>query len=154
MFVLLKFISLAVIALAPQQEPLGEYWGTAEAESEYYRLVDVPLPEELAVEAGSFELLPDDRLAIATRRGDILLVDGAFDEYPKPTFSKFATGLDEIFGMAYRDGSFVVTQQTEVTRITDENQDWSSRPIRNVKRSVGFPELSRICLWFQARPGR
>ncbi len=76
--ILLSFVCL------PQQEPLGEYWGTAEEEAKYYRLVDVPLPEELAIEAGSFEVMPDQkRLAIATRRGDIFLVDGAFDEYPR-----------------------------------------------------------------------
>ena len=113
---------ITLLAFSPQQEPLGEYWGTGEAESEYYRLVDIPLPEELAIEAGSFEVMPDQkRLAIATRRGDIFLVDGAFDEHPEPTFRKFASGLDEVFGMAYRDGSFHVTQQTEVTRITDED---------------------------------
>ena len=56
--------------MCPQQEPLGEYWGTGEEESKYYKLVDLPLPEELAIEAGSFEVMPDQKqLAIATRRG-------------------------------------------------------------------------------------
>ena len=95
-----------------------------EEESKYYKLVDVPLPKELAVEAGSFEVLPDQkRLAIATRRGDIFLVEGAFEQHPEPKFKKFASGLDEVFGMAYREGAFYITQQTEVTRITDEDQD-------------------------------
>lgn len=125
MLTLFKLFSLLIsIPLPLQQEPLGEYWGTGEKESEYYRLVDVPLPEELAVEAGSFEVMPDEKqLAIATRRGDIFLVEGAFDEHPEPKFKKFASGLDEVFGMAYRDGAFHVTQQTEVTRITDEDGD-------------------------------
>ena len=124
MLILFKLFSLLTITILPQQEPLGEYWGTAEEEAKYYKLVDIPLPKELAVEAGSFEVMPDQkRLAIATRRGDIFLVDGAFDEHPEPKFHKYASGLDEIFGMAYRDGSFLVTQQTEVTRITDENGD-------------------------------
>jgi hypothetical protein len=113
-----------LIAAFPQQEPLGEYWGTAEEESKYYKLVEVPLPEELAIEAGSFEVMPDEkRLAIATRRGDIFLADGVFEKHPQPKFKTYAAGLDEIFGMAYRDGSFRVTQQTEVTRITDLDGD-------------------------------
>ena len=73
-------------------QTLGEYWGTAEREAEYYQIVDIPIPDELAVEAGSFEVLPDNRLAIGTRRGDILLVDGAFDENPRPVYQRYASG--------------------------------------------------------------
>ena len=121
---LTELLALIVVAMVPQQEPLGEYWGTAEEESRYYRLVDIPLPDELAVEAGSFEVMPDqERLAIATRRGDIFLVEGAFDKYPEPKFKIFASGLDEIFGMAFRDDALLVTQQAEVTRIRDLDGD-------------------------------
>ncbi len=130
------FLSLAWL---PQQEPLGEYWGTGEAEAKYYEIVDLPLPEELAVEAGSFEVLPEtDQLVIATRRGDIFLVYGAFDEHPQPSFHKFASGLDEIFGIAYQDGSFVVTQQTEVTRITDLDKNGSADRFDTLSDVWGF----------------
>ena len=101
---LFESIICLVLTCLPQQQPLGEYWGTGEEESKYYKLVDVPLPKELAVEAGSFEVMPDqNQLAIATRRGDILLADGVFEKHPQPKFKNFASGLDEIFGMAYRD---------------------------------------------------
>lgn len=121
---LIKSTAAILAVCIPQQEPLGEYWGTGEQESKYYRMVDVPLPKELAIEAGSFEVLPNgNQLAIATRRGNILVAEGIFDQYPEPRFTKFAEGLDEIFGMAYRDNSFIVTQQTEVTRITDLDGD-------------------------------
>jgi hypothetical protein len=121
---LLKLCYWTILWLLPQQEPLGEYWGTGEEEAKYYKLVDIPLPKELSIEAGSFEVMPDGKqLAMATRRGDIFLVDGAFDLHPEPTFKKFASGLDEVFGMAYRDGSFYLTQQTEVTRVTDTDND-------------------------------
>ena len=136
---LLPLISLTLLTFVPQQEPLGEYWGTGEEESKYYRMVDIPLPEELAVEAGSFEVMPDQkRLAIATRRGDIFLVDGAFDENPEPKFHTYASGLDEIFGMAYRDGDFLVTQQTEVTRIRDEDQDGRADHFETLSDKWGF----------------
>ena len=55
---LIQPILLLSFTVAYQQEPLGEYWGTAERESQYYRMVDVPLAEELAIEAGSFEVMP------------------------------------------------------------------------------------------------
>ena len=108
MLTLLKLLSLCLFTLAPQKEPLGEYWGTGEEEAKYYKLVDIPLPKDLAVEAGSFEVMPGEQLAIGTRRGDIFLVDGAFDEHPEPKFKEFASGLDEIFGLAYRDNAFYV----------------------------------------------
>ncbi len=125
--------------MLPQQEPLGEYWGTAEEESKYYKLVEIPLPKDLAIEAGSFDVMPNqEQLAIATRRGDIFLVEGAFDKHPEPKFKRFASGLDEVFGMAYRDGSFYVTQQTEVTRITDTDGDGRADRFDTLSDAWGF----------------
>lgn len=103
---ILKFITIAILYWL-QQEPLGEYWGTAEQEAKYYKMVEIPLPKELAIEAGSFEIIPETKqLALATRRGDIFLVDGAFAKYPEPKFHKYAEGLDEIFGLAWNKGAF------------------------------------------------
>ncbi len=136
---LIKTFIAITMACAPQQEPLGEFWGTGEQESKYYKLVDVPLPKELAVEASSFDVLPDQKtLAIATRRGDIFLAEGVFNEHPEPRFKKFADGLDEVFGIAYRDGSFVVTQQTEVSRITDINGDGRADRFDTISDAWGF----------------
>ncbi|TWU54316.1 Trehalose utilization [Rubripirellula tenax] len=137
--ILFKTLAAITIACTPQAEPLGEYWGTGEAESAYYELVDVPLPKELAIEAGSFEVMPDEKsLAIATRRGDIFVADGVFDEHPEPKFFKFAEGLDEIFGLAYRDGSFIATQQAEVSRITDVDGDGRADRFDTISDAWGF----------------
>jgi hypothetical protein len=127
---------LILLALAGnlQAEPLGEYWGTAEEEAKYYRIVEVPIPEGMALEAGSFEILPDNRLAIGTRRGNIFLVDGAFDENPQPQFKRFASGLDEVTGLSFKDGAFYVTQQTEVSRISDT--DFDGRSARSSTRTA------------------
>lgn len=137
--VALSWTAALLLSFAPQQEPLGEYWGTAESEAKYYKLVDIPLPKELAVEAGSFEVMPDqERLAISTRRGDILIAEGIFDKYPEPRFHKFAEGLDEIFGMAYRDGEFLVNQQTELTRISDLDGDEVADRFETISDIWGF----------------
>lgn len=148
-----KSLILMLALLLPQQEPLGEYWGTAEREAEYYQIVDVPLPEDLAVEAGSFEVMPDgQQLAIATRRGDLFLADGIFQTYPQPTFHRFASGLDEVFGMAYRDGSFYVTQQTEVTRITDTDGDQRADSFETLSDVWGFRNYHEFA--FGSKPDR
>ena len=120
-------------------ETLGEYWGTAEEESKYYKIVELPFPEELAIEASSFEVMPDQqRLAIATRRGEIFLATGAFDKNPLPQYKRFASGLDELMGLAYRDGAFYVTQQTEVSRIADTNADGLADDFQTLCDRWGF----------------
>ena len=129
-----------VLAMAGQlhAQTLGEYWDTAEEESKYYKIVEVPIPKGMAMEAGSFEVMPDNRLAIGTRRGDIFLVSGAFDKNPNPRYQRFASGLDEVFGMSYKDGAFYVTQQTEVTRITDRNGDGRADRFETLSDTWGF----------------
>lgn len=119
-------------------QTLGGYWDTAEEESKYYRIVEIPMPEGVEIEAGSFEVLSDERLAIGTRRGEILLVDGAFDEHPQPTYKTYASGLDEVLGMSFKDGAFFVTQQSEVTKITDENDDGKADRFRTLSDEWGF----------------
>lgn len=119
-------------------QTLGEYWDTAEEESKYYKIVEIAVPESLAIEAGSFEVISDDRLAIGTRRGDIFFARGAFDENPRPTFKRYASGLDEILGMSYKDDAFYITQQTEVTRITDTNQDGRADRFETLSDRWGF----------------
>jgi hypothetical protein len=119
-------------------QPLGETWNTAEEESKYYRIVDIPIPPDLDIEAGSFEVMPDGRLAIGTRRGDIFLVSGAFDENPRTDFFRFASGLDEVLGMSYGDGALFVTQQTEVTRIRDKDGDGRADQFDTLSDIWGF----------------
>ena len=65
------FLSVAVLA-----EEVGERWGTEKREREYYRVVSIPMPKGQVIEAGAFELMPDNRLAVGTRRGDIFFVKG------------------------------------------------------------------------------
>ena len=131
---------LAVLAAATgsSAQELGATWGTRRAEEEFYRIVELPVPRELALEAGSFCTLPDGRLAVGTRRGEILLVSGAFDERLDLQVQRFASGLDEVFGLGYRDGAFYATQQTELTRITDRDGDGRADHFENLSDVWGF----------------
>ena len=122
---LLAFIFVVAFfsASSSKAQRLGEYWDTGEAESKYYRIVDIPLPADHQLEAGSFEVLPDEKLAIGTRRGDIFIVEGAFEEFPRPKYRRYASGLDEVLGMSFHDNAFFITQQTEVSKISDTDGD-------------------------------
>ena len=80
-------------------EDVGSRWATESQGRAYYQLENLPIPAGLGIEAGAFEWLPDGRLAVGTRRGDIYFVEGLEGARPEPSFHLFATGLDEIFGL-------------------------------------------------------
>ena len=89
-------------------------------EEAYYKIIQIPLPPELVLEVSSLETLPDGQLLIGTRRGDIYLVENAYaDPVDKPKFTRWATGLHEIMGLAQRDGAVYAAQRGEITRLKD-----------------------------------
>ena len=133
-----RWLASACLAMPCAAQELGDAWGTAGAEAAYYRSVELPVPRELALEAGSFCALPDGRLAIGTRRGEILLVAGAFDERPELRITTFASGLDEVLGLGERDGALYATQQTELTRLTDRDGDGRADRYENLSDVWGF----------------
>lgn len=121
-------------------EDLGAMWGTAAAEAEYYRVVDIPIPPEVPMHPGSFENLPGDKLAVGTRRGDVYVLTGAFDESPNPTYELFASGQDEIFGMSWRDDALTITQFGEVTRLKDTDGDGQADDFFALTNNWGYAE--------------
>lgn len=93
-------------------------------ESDYYKIVPLPIPEGVVLEAGGLELLPDGKLAASSRRGDIYLFSNPHsDDAKKIEAKKFAGGLHEVLGLAYRDGWLYATQRGEVSRLKDEDGD-------------------------------
>ncbi len=114
---------------AVAQKPAGD-------ESEYYKLQTYMLPEGEVLEGGALEILPGNKVAFGTRRGEIWIVEKAFTNDPKDAkLSRFAHGMHEILGLAYKpsprpsggegsgvrgdDGWLYVTQRCDVTRIKD-----------------------------------
>jgi hypothetical protein len=136
----LAIIALCASQLARAEEELGAMWGTAEAEAKYYPIIDIPIPPEVPMRPGSFEILPDGRLAVGTRRGDVYFVSGAFESPPNPVYQLFASGQDEIFGLAWKDGSLTITQFGEVTRLTDTDGDGSADRFEALTNNWGYAE--------------
>ncbi len=90
-----RFILVLVIAAIPHAlvaEDLGEMWGTAREEEKYYPIVNIPIPPEVPMRPGSFEILPDGRLAVGTRRGDIYFIKGAFQSPPSRSTTSLPVG--------------------------------------------------------------
>jgi len=93
-------------------------------EADYYPILTFPIPEGVVLEAGGFELLPDGKLAVCSRRGDIYMYENPMaDSADKIKATKYAGGLHEVLGLAYRDGWLYATQRCEVTRMKDEDGD-------------------------------
>ncbi len=132
------WVAFAALGIASRAEEVGDMWGTAVREREYYKVVNLPIRKDLVVEAGAFVTLPDNRIAVGTRRGDVYLVDGVDEEKPAPSYHLFATGLDEIFGLAYKDGAFYVSQSCELTRVTDRNGDGKADRFEVVSDAWGY----------------
>ncbi|MEO7319656.1 MAG: hypothetical protein ABIZ56_11760 [Chthoniobacteraceae bacterium] len=106
------------------------------AEAEYYKIVTLPIPGGIVLEAGALQWLGNGRLAASSRQGDIYMIDNALDESgAKLKFTRFASGLHEVLGLAERDGWIYCTQRGEETRMKDTNGDGRA----DVFETVGDP---------------
>jgi glucose/arabinose dehydrogenase len=93
-------------------------------ENAYYKLITLPIPPGVSLEAGALEMLPDGKLAVCTRRGDVYFIENPLADPPENVrFQRFASGLHEPLGLAYRDGWLYVTQRGEVSRLKDDDGD-------------------------------
>lgn len=90
-------------------------------EEDYFKILRVGAPEGLLLEVGGLTVLPNGNLGVATRRGDVYLVENPSSQ--RPYFRKYASGLHEILGLVYRDGAFYCAQRGELTKLEDTDQD-------------------------------
>ncbi len=94
------------------------------AEDDFYKILTFTPPPGEVLEAGAIEVLPGNKIAVGTRRGEVWVIDNAYAADPADVkFSRFAHGLHEVLGLAYRDGWLYVTQRPDVTRIKDTDGD-------------------------------
>ena len=114
----------------------------AEKEAEYYRIIDIPTPDAITLEAGSLCFLGADKLACSTRLGDVWVAKGVLAENPKPKWTLYASGLHEVLGLAVRPGDkegwIYCTQRGEVTRMRDTNSDGRADVFETVSDGWGI----------------
>ncbi len=94
-------------------------------EAAHYRLQRIPLPDNELIEVGGMAFRPDGKLYVATRRGDVWLVDQPMADDPAQVrWRRFATGLHEPLGLAVAGADSVyVAQRPELTLLNDADQD-------------------------------
>lgn len=106
---------IGVFQLFAQNEP---------KESDYYRMTTLPIPIGIDIEAGGVVGLQDGSIAVATRKGDVWIVENPSMAYgSKPHFRLFASGLHEPLGLVEKDLALYTAQRGELTKLIDEDGD-------------------------------
>lgn len=97
----------------------------APKESDYYTITTFETPKETALEVSSIELLPGDKLALGTRRGEIWTVTGAHGDPAQVKYQLFASGQHEVMGLAWspKEKTLYETNRYEVARLKDLDGD-------------------------------
>ena len=109
-------------------------------QSDYYRVVTYELPKGLILEASGLAVLPDGKLAVAIRRGEVWILEHPAAEPPTAEavgYKLFASGMHELLGLAYHEGDLYVTQRSEVTRLRDTDGDGVADEYRCVSHGWG-----------------
>ena len=93
-------------------------------EAAYYRVDWLTPPPGSVLEVGGIDFLPDGRLALSTRRGQVWIVENPLAEDPADArFSLFAEGLQEGLGLTVVDGTIHVLQRGELSKLLDADGD-------------------------------
>lgn len=113
--------ALATLALLPLSAPAADLDAR---EAAHYKIITIPVPEGIVLEAGAMQWMPNGQLAVSTRRGDIYMIDNALSDPPANVkFHLYASGLHEVLGLTLFNGDLYATQRGEVTRLKDLNHD-------------------------------
>lgn len=116
-----NIIRKAAIYLLPFIAQLPAQAQETPKEEDYFRIMKMSAPEGTLLEVGGLTVLPNGDLGVSTRRGDVFIVENPTSR--RPFFRKFASGLHEILGLAYKNGSLYCAQRGELTRLEDTNMD-------------------------------
>ncbi|WP_236973482.1 DUF7133 domain-containing protein [Membranihabitans maritimus] len=103
-------------------------------EEDYYQIQTLEIPQDIILEVGGLTLLPNGKLAVCTRRGEVWVVSNPYRKYgEKPHYSLFAQGLHEPLGLSYHDGDIFVAQRQELTRLRDVDSDGRADEYKTVQ---------------------
>ncbi len=112
--------------------------GTA-SESDYYVVDHLVAPPGCVAEVGGMDFLPDGRLVLSTRRGQVWIVENPLAADPAAAkWTLFAEGLREGLGLNVVDGDVYVLQRQELSRLVDTNVDGTCDRIETVCDAWGL----------------
>ncbi|HEX6986583.1 MAG TPA: hypothetical protein VF170_14470, partial [Planctomycetaceae bacterium] len=102
-------------------------------EDDYYPIRTFTTPEGEVIEPGGFQHMPDGRMAVCSRRGEIWMIENPLAaDVANAKFVRFAHGLHEPLGLAFKDGWLYVIQRGELTRVRDADGDGTADEFETV----------------------
>ncbi|MBO9572629.1 MAG: hypothetical protein J7497_10550, partial [Chitinophagaceae bacterium] len=120
--ILVLACSLFSVTMFAQNNPNDT--ARTQKEEDYYHIFTLPIPEHVKLEVGGMTFLPDDRLAVCTRRGEIWTISNPYMKNDAaPRYQLFAEGLHEALGLNYVNGELYATQRSEITKLKDVDFD-------------------------------
>lgn len=131
------FVALVFGAAAAQEEL--EQAGTYIPDG--YRIETIALPTDAPFHATGLDINENGDVAVATRLGEVWILDAeAAAGVPSPgDWRRFAEGLSEPTGLMWdKDGSILVGQKPELTRLTDTDGDGVANDYANLANGWEF----------------
>jgi len=101
---------------------------------ENFSFETIPNPPGIDPQVGAMDTMKDGRIAVAFHRGEVMIYDPS-----SSSWSLFASGLHEPLGMLVEDdGSILVMQRPELTRLKDTDSDGSADEYETVFDDFGM----------------
>jgi len=102
-------------------------------EEDFFPIKTIPIPEDVKLEVGGMTLLPDDALAVSTRRGEVWKISNPYMKNGlAPRYKLFAEGLHEALGLNFVNGELYATHRSEITRLRDLDGDGEADEYKTV----------------------
>lgn len=110
-----------------------------ERQAQYYSIENIPTPKDVVLEAGSIATMPDGKVAVGSRRGEVWVASNTEgSDVSQVTWQRYARSLHEPLGMFYKDGSLYATDRPEITKITDVDGDGRGDRFESITQHWGL----------------
>jgi azurin/glucose/arabinose dehydrogenase len=133
---LLKQIVCILLLLSPsisEAQRKSNITIQAQKEERFYTIKTLPIPENIALEVGGMAFLPNDKLAVSTRHGEVWIISNPYMKNGMtPNYKLYAQGLHEALGLNCIKGDLYLTQRSELTRLRDLNNDGEADEYKTV----------------------
>lgn len=118
------FVITCILVVATAHAQTADTAIHVQKEEDFYNIQTIPIPEGILLEIGGMTFLPDDALAVSTRRGEIWIITNPYMRNgARPRYRLFAQGMHEVLGLNYIRGDIYAVQRSELTRLRDLDGD-------------------------------
>lgn len=105
---------------------------------DFFQIEHFPVPKEIQLMVTGMDWLPTGDLAICTWSGEIYVVENPLGPVRLATYRRFASGLNEAFGLMVIEGQIYVMQKSELTRVTDTDGNGEADLFETINDDWGY----------------